>query len=24
VIWASSSTNTGLLAREFVCKGEKA
>jgi len=23
VIWASSSTNTGLLAREFVCK-EKA
>lgn len=23
-IWASSSTNTGLLAREFVCKGEKA
>ena len=24
VIWASSSTNTGLLAREFVCKGENA
>lgn len=24
VIWASSSTNTGLLAREFVWKGEKA
>ena len=24
VIWASSSTNTGLLAREFVCKGKKA
>ncbi|STP69782.1 protein YahF [Enterobacter hormaechei] len=24
VIWASSSTNTGLLAREFVCKGERA
>ncbi len=24
VIWASSSTNTGLLAREFVCKGGKA
>lgn len=24
VIWASSSTNTGLLAREFVCKGEVA
>ncbi|MDQ4430292.1 succinyl-CoA synthetase alpha subunit [Yokenella regensburgei] len=24
VIWASSSTNTGLLAREFVVKGEEA
>ena len=24
VIWASSSTNTGLLAREFICKGEEA
>lgn len=24
VIWASSSTNSGLLAREFVCKGGKA
>ncbi|PJG57869.1 acyl-CoA synthetase FdrA [Aeromonas cavernicola] len=24
VIWASSSTNTGLLAREFVCKEERA
>lgn len=24
VIWASSSTNTGLLACEFVCKGEEA
>lgn len=24
VIWASSSTNTGLLAREFVWKGENA
>lgn len=24
VILASSSTNTGLLAREFICKGEKA
>ncbi len=24
VIWASSSTNTGLLGREFVWKGEKA
>ncbi|OKX15315.1 hypothetical protein AWP86_00265, partial [Escherichia coli] len=24
VILASSSTNTGLLAREFICKGEEA
>ena len=24
VILASSSTNTGLLAREFICKGEQA
>jgi hypothetical protein len=24
VIWASSSTKTGLLAREFICKGENA
>ena len=24
VIWASSSTNTGLMAREFVCTGARA
>jgi hypothetical protein len=24
VVLASSSTNTGLLAREFICKGENA